>query len=96
MRHYAVLGLLFLGFLATPAAMAQSVAECRVITRQVEAAIDWLDQRYFDEGIVQHVKVLQQQALHAAAKGNGRRCFKLARQAQRVANRSASLPTFFN
>jgi len=72
---------------ATTSVWGQSVSQCRVITRQVEAEIDRLDQMYFDEGKIQHVTSLQHQALSAAAKGNGRRCMKLARQALRVARR---------
>ena len=82
-----VLSFVCVTMFATTSVLGQTVSQCRVVTRQVEAEIDRLDQMYFDEGIVQHVKSLQQQALHAAAKGDGRRCMKLARQALRIARR---------
>ena len=82
-----VLSLFCVTMFATTSVWGQTVSQCRVVTRQVEAEIDRLDQMYFDEGKIQHVTSLQHQALHAAAKGNGRRCMKLARQALRVARR---------
>ena len=87
MKSLVVLGLVGATMFTSLPASAQSVQQCLQVTRQVEREIDRIDLYYFAEGLIGHLRGLQQRALSAAAKGNGPKCMRLAQQALRVASR---------
>ena len=73
------------GVIATQAAHAQTVEECREVTALVEDQVTLLERK--TPSGVDHIRELLQQAENAAAKGNGERCMKLAQEAKRIADR---------